>query len=61
MGVCLCSDAPSAHQDGFEVETSSGQKFEDVDLSEGDWTEYDEKLGDSVEIMGLEWKFAVHK
>ena len=48
-------------QDGFIVETSSGQKFEDVDLSEGEWTEYDEKLDESVEIMSLQWRFAVHK
>ena len=48
-------------QDGFEVTTSSGHKHEDVDLSEGEWTEYDEKLGDSVEIMDLQWKFTTHK
>ena len=48
-------------QDGFIVETASGQMFTDVDLSDAEWTEYDEKLGDSVEIMSLEWRFDVHK
>ncbi|KAJ3041813.1 hypothetical protein HDV00_008703 [Rhizophlyctis rosea] len=40
--------------DGFTAEgAESGTKFEDIDLSEGDWTEYDEKAGASVEIMEL--------
>ena len=39
-------------QDGFSAEgADSGTKFEDIDLSEGDWTEYDEKANASVEIM----------
>ena len=48
-------------QDGFLVTTTSGQKFENVDLSEGEWVEYDEKLGESVGIMELEHKLVVHK
>lgn len=59
--ICQSSAFLLGLQDGFLVQTSSGQKFEDVDLSEGEWTEYDEKLGDSVEIMELQWRFAVHK
>ena len=48
-------------QDGFVVETTSGSRFEDVDLSEGEWAEYDEKLGDSVSIMDLQWQFEVKR
>ena len=47
-------------QDGFQVESSTGTKFDDVDLSEGEWVEYDEKLGDSVGIYELEHKLEVH-
>ena len=47
-------------QDGFLVESPSGQRWEDVDLSE-DWAEYDEKLGDSVSIMELEHRFSPHR
>lgn len=43
------------------IETTGGARFEDVDLSEGEWTEYDEKLGESVELMDLQWRFNVHK
>lgn len=47
---------PSFVQDGFLVQSESGTKFDDVDLSEGEWVEYDEKLGDSVGIYELEHK-----
>ena len=47
-------------QDGFQVESSMGTKYADVDLSEGEWVEYDEKLGDSVGIYELEHKIEVH-
>ncbi len=42
------------------VESESGTKFGDVDLSEGEWVEYDEKLGDSIGIYDLEHKFQPH-
>ena len=48
-------------QDGFQVESTSGQVFDNVDLSEGEWIDYDEKLGESVGIMELEHKFVTHK
>lgn len=48
-------------QDGFQVESTSGQIFRDVDLSDGEWVDYDEKLGESVGIMELEHKFVTHK
>ncbi|KIZ05665.1 hypothetical protein MNEG_2291 [Monoraphidium neglectum] len=37
-----------------------GQKFDQVDLRE-DWADFDEKLGESVSVMGLESKFELHK
>ena len=48
-------------QDGFQVESTSGQIFRDVDLSDGEWVDYDEKLGESVGIMELEHRFITHK
>ena len=50
----------SAVQDGFIVEAASGHRFEDVDLSD-DWADFDEKAGESVSIMGLEWRFTVRR
>lgn len=48
-------------QDGFQIESTSGQIFSDVDLSDGEWVDYDEKLGESVGIMDLEHRFITHK
>ncbi len=50
-----------AVQDGFRVESTSGQVFDNVDLSDAEWVDYDEKLGESVGIMELEHKFVKHK
>eukprot|EP00887_Chlorella_sp_A99_P001614 scaffold8.g1614.t1 len=57
-GLGQFSDTRSA---GFLVKGKSGQVWEDVDLSEREWVDYDEKSGASVSIMGLEWEFRVHK
>ena len=48
-------------QDGFTVESTSGQVFTDVDLSDGEWVDYDEKLGESVGIMELEHRLITSK
>ena len=48
-------------QDGFTVTSKSGAVFEDVDLSEKEWMDYDEKLGESIGIYDLEWKLAAVK
>jgi hypothetical protein len=48
-------------EDGFIVKAPSGTVWEDVDLSEKEWADYDEKSGESVSIMELEWEFRVHK
>lgn len=43
---------------GWIVESSeNGQKFEDVDLSEDDWVEYDQKNAISVGIYEFESNF----
>lgn len=33
----------------------SGTKFTEIDLTEGEWFEYDEKAGDEVSIKDLKW------
>lgn len=50
-----------AKQDGFLVTTKSGTAFRDVDLTELEWNEYDEKLGESVGLYGVEAKWELHK
>jgi hypothetical protein len=37
--------------DGIE----SGTKFEGVELTEGEWFDYDEKAGEEVSIKDLVW------
>ena len=44
-------------QGGFTVEGASGRVWEDVDLSEKEWTEWDDKADESVSIMDLQWEF----
>ncbi|PSK59266.1 hypothetical protein B9Z65_3590 [Elsinoe australis] len=34
----------------------SGSKFEAIDLSEGDWYDYDEKAGEEVSIRDMKWE-----
>lgn len=34
----------------------SGTKFTAVDLSEGEWFDYDEKAGEEVSITGVQWE-----
>ena len=57
----LCSSFALHVQDGFQIQSTSGQVFNDVDLSDGEWVDYDEKLGESVGIMDLEHRFITHK
>ena len=40
----------------FHVKTIGGAMFESVDLSDGDWAEYDEENDASVSITNLESK-----
>ena len=46
---------------GFEVVCSSGTRFGDLDLSEGEWCDFDEKGKVSVGIYGLEGKWEVSR
>ncbi|KAF2088940.1 DUF866-domain-containing protein [Saccharata proteae CBS 121410] len=34
----------------------SNSKFEEIDLTEGEWFDYDEKAGDEVSIKDLKWE-----
>ncbi len=43
------------------MESTSGRVFTDVDLSEKEWVDFDDKLGDSIGIYELEWEFAAVK
>ncbi|PNS18404.1 hypothetical protein CAC42_6221 [Sphaceloma murrayae] len=45
-----------ADGDWLATGTDSGTKFESIDLSEGDWYDYDEKAGDEVSIKDLKWE-----
>jgi hypothetical protein len=51
----------SAVQDNFLVTTRGNKKFEEADLSEGEWNEYDDKINESVGIYSLESKWELHK
>lgn len=46
---------------GFIVEGTGGQIWEDVDMSESDWCEFEESTGQSLGIYEIESKFEVHK
>lgn len=48
-------------RDGWAAEGLSGTKFVDIDLSDGEWSEYDEKAAASVGILNLEHRFVVTK
>ncbi|KAF1349036.1 hypothetical protein BDV97DRAFT_354881 [Delphinella strobiligena] len=37
------------------VGVDSGSKFTGIDLTEGDWYDYDEKAGDEVSIKEMKW------
>jgi hypothetical protein len=36
--------------------TESGTRFTAIDLSDGEWFEYDEKAGEEVSITGIKWE-----
>lgn len=38
------------------VGIESGTKFAEIDLTEGDWYEYDEKTSEEVSIKDLKWE-----
>ena len=49
-------------QNGWMVEgIESGMKFSDVDLTEKEWADYDEKAKETVGIYEVEHQFAREK
>ena len=46
---------------GYVCESTEGVQFEDVDLTEGEWCEYDGENDLPVSIMNIEHKFAIMK
>lgn len=42
--------------DGLKVISTSGAVFDEVDVSQGDWFDFDEALGQSVGISKIETK-----
>uniref|UniRef100_A0A7S2Y364 Uncharacterized protein n=1 Tax=Fibrocapsa japonica TaxID=94617 RepID=A0A7S2Y364_9STRA len=47
--------------ENFSVESTGGNNFGVVDLSEGDWADFDDEAGESVSIMEIEHDVIVHK
>ena len=51
------TSADTIHQGEWEaVGTDSNTKFTGIDLSEGEWFDYDEKAGEEVSIKDLQWE-----
>jgi hypothetical protein len=48
-------------QGGFRIESTGGAVFDNVDLKEKEWCDYDDDAGLSVGVYDLEWKFEVKK
>ena len=46
---------------GYNVVTNSGKKFENIDLSESEWCDFDENTNESVGIYNLNSEIRVHK
>lgn len=45
------------HQGEWEAKgVDSGTKFSGIDLTEGEWFDYDEKAGEEVSIKDIKWE-----
>lgn len=49
--------------DGYQAATEetedggpTGTKFESIDLTDGEWYDYDEKASEEVSIQGIKWE-----
>lgn len=42
--------------DWLATGAESGTKFASIDLTEGEWFDYDEKSGEEVSITGVQWE-----
>ena len=48
---------PNYHQGEWEATgAESGTKFNGIDLSDGEWFDYDEKVGEEVSIKDIKWQ-----
>jgi hypothetical protein len=45
-----------ADGDWLATGIESGTKFETIDLSDGEWFDYDEKAGEEVSIKDIKWE-----
>ncbi|GAX85612.1 hypothetical protein CEUSTIGMA_g13027.t1 [Chlamydomonas eustigma] len=45
----------------WEVISNVGTVFKDIDMSELEWTDYDEKLGESIGVYKITGKFELHR
>lgn len=41
----------------FDAISNSGKRFEGIDLSDKDFSDYDDEADEAVSILNLEWKF----
>mmetsp|Transcript_31322 Transcript_31322/g.88825 ORF Transcript_31322/g.88825 Transcript_31322/m.88825 type:complete len:162 (+) Transcript_31322:246-731(+) len=48
-------------QGGFRIESTGGAVFDNINLEEKEWCDYDDDAGLSVGVYELEWKFEVKK
>ncbi|KAH3667339.1 hypothetical protein OGAPHI_002988 [Ogataea philodendri] len=54
-GVDLVEFVPVGH---FECQSEQGTKFQEVDLSEGEWYDYDDNAGEEVSVTEIVWEIA---
>ncbi len=54
--LCIVTHGVDGYQGEWLVDgIDSNTKFEGVELTEGEWFDYDEKAGDEVSIKDLKW------
>ena len=49
-----CEPLTWAAADGWTVKSSGGTEFEDVDLNDGEWADYDEDHDESVAVFTVD-------
>lgn len=61
-GLCPgLGPTPRPQSDWVVQAANSSSKWDDVDLGEGEWTEYDEKAGESVGVFNTRHEWRVHR
>lgn len=51
----LADEAYARQGEWQAVGLESGTKFSGIDLTEGEWFDYDEKAGEEVSITNVQW------